>query len=299
MGKFCEKYARRIQYNAQKYYDRMDSLCPVPEDQERVLDIPYVSQDGTALAADLYRPKERQRDSGLPVIIMVHGGGLFTGSRRMEMKISMDLAGRGFLVCVPEYRCFPDAGICQQMGDVCAGMSFLKTIIPQYGGDLNRVYLVGESAGCLLSVYAMAMDGSQALQQVTGCQPGNLKIQAAAFCSGMFYTQKLNPIGLIYPRNLFREKRFDPDFRKMMNPENPEIITKLPPSLLVSSDGDFLKSYTKKFLAALERNDIKCQLAYYEGNKKLVHTFPTVSPELAESQDVFQKITSWFSGNHE
>ena len=51
----------------------------MPAGVEAVLDLPYFGTDGVALFGDLYRPAGRA--NALPVAVMVHGGGLFSGGK--------------------------------------------------------------------------------------------------------------------------------------------------------------------------------------------------------------------------
>jgi acetyl esterase/lipase len=81
-----------------------------------------------------------------------------------------------------------------------------------------------------------------------------------------------------------------------MNPEFPEIADSLPPVFLVGSDADFLKSYTKRFAAALRGAGHPCTLVYYEDNKELTHAFPALKPDLPESRNVLDQLVEWIAG---
>ena len=111
----------------------------------------------------------------------------------------------------------------------------------------------------------------------------------------MFYTTRKDPIGLVYPRYLFGEKRKDSSFLRYMNPECAEVMEHLPPVFLAGSDADFLKGYTKRYAAALRRAGHPCKLLYYEDNKELTHAFPALKPELPESRNVLDQLVEWIA----
>ena len=135
------------------------------EDLDEFPDVPYTGADGAELAADIYRPK--QHSEPLPVGIMVHGGGLFAGNRKMNSEFCRILAGRGFLVFNLEYRLLAQADGLSEIGDVSAGYAFVNETLSEYGGDRKRVTVFAESAGVFLAMYSAAMTKSPQLAALT------------------------------------------------------------------------------------------------------------------------------------
>lgn len=292
------RYAEKMQKMSGEFYDSIQ--IQVPDELEADLGLPYSGGDGNALSMDVFRPAgERPAGHFLPVIIMIHGGGLFVGNARMEAMTCMRFAGRGFLVFSLSYRLLTEADACGELSDICEGFRQVEKLLPAYGGDRDRVYVVSESAGAYLAVFANAMHRSRALYEKVGGRLSNLRVRMMACFSGMFYTKKLDLIGMVYPRQIYGEKRSDKEFMKMMNPEHPEIIGNLPPMLLVSSDEDFLKKYTLKYEKALKKAGIPCRLWYYTDNKECTHAFPSLKPDLKESQEVIDQIADIFLGSGE
>lgn len=254
-------------------------------------DLPYHGQDGAALAADVYR----RRDAAglLPVVVMVHGGGLFAGNRKIDRVFCEKLAEEGYLVFAVDYRTIDKADACGEISDLCAGFSFVSGMLGEYGGDPQRVYVAAESAGAFLALYATASSNAPALARRIGCESTGLKVRALVCFSGMFYTTKSDLIGAVYQQDLYGMRRKDRVFMNEMNPENKEIITNLPPVLLTSSRHDFLKNYTLRYAEALREAGHPCQLLFYRGGRQVGHAFPALNPQLPESEEVLEKMLAW------
>lgn len=268
---------------------------PLPDDLILIEDLEYVGSDGAPLAADVYRPKSTSADP-LPIAVFVHGGGLFVGSRKANRTYSELLAERGYVVFVPEYRLIDETDGVGSIADVCAGLSFLKAVAADLGGDLSRILIIGESAGGLLALYATALLGSPLLQKELGIAAPDLHARALACFGGMLYTANIDPLGLVYRRDMYGERLSDKKFMELMNPENPRVESYLPPVLQVTSGADFLKSYTLRYNKALAMAGHDHRLIYYEDGKDLKHAFPSLRPDLPQSKEVLDALDAWFKG---
>ena len=269
---------------------------PVPKDMIEIFDVHYRGRDDNILSADIYRPKETaDTDEKLPVIILIHGGGLFAGHPLDERPAAEAFARRGYLVFVPSYRKVSSADACGEIADICAAFDFVLSEAQAYGGDPGNAYVIAESAGAYLATFATAMSGSVKLRNAIGYDASELKIRAIAFVSGMLYTTRRDMIGLVYSPEIYRERRKDKAFMELMDPENPEVTENLPPAILTTSRNDFLRKNTIRFAEALTNAGRKCKLIYYaEKDKRLAHAYVTMWPDLPESIDASDKIDEWF-----
>ena len=266
----------------------------IPDGVEDYLDVPFQGAGGFSLAVDIFRAKDRG-SRPLPVVIMVHGGGLVVGTRKLSRTFCENLAERGFLVFAPEYRLVPEADALEEIGDIFAAFAFVSGALEEYGGDPERVAVVSESAGSFLSVYAVAAVSSPVLREAFGLPSAPpLRIRALACFCGLFYTARRDGVGLAYAGNIYGGKKKDKSFMRLMNPECPEVMDSLPPVFLVGSAADFLKGYTKRYAAALRRANHPCELVYYKDSKALTHAFPALKPELPESRAVLDRLVEWF-----
>ncbi len=202
---------------------------------------------------DVYRPKEHAAGGSFPVIIMVHGGGLFVGNRKISRRFCEMLVEQGFLVFVPEYGLFTETDAFGEISDICAGLENIAGKIIEYGGDTARISLVAESAGAYLSVYAVAMQQSEKMRGLIGGSTADMCIKAIVFISGMFYTTNIDLIGAVYPGTLYGTKRWDRAFIKTMDPEKPETLSALLPAMFITSKADFLRDYTLRYADAFSK----------------------------------------------
>jgi len=128
---------------------------------EIVEDVPYVAgSKNPKHRLDLYLPK---RLKGFPVIIFIHGGFWRGGDRKYYQELSGTYANlgaafakRGIGVVIPSYRLHPEVTIGPQFEDVTAALSWTEDNIASHGGDPERIFLMGHSAGGhLASMLAM------------------------------------------------------------------------------------------------------------------------------------------------
>lgn len=99
---------------------------------------------------DLYGPK---RASGkAPIMLFVHGGGWDSGTRTEYSFAGRALAALGFVVAIADYRVFPEVRFPGFMEDLGAAASWLLAHAGVYGGDPERVFLAGHSAGAYNAV---------------------------------------------------------------------------------------------------------------------------------------------------
>jgi acetyl esterase/lipase len=82
-----------------------------------------------------------------PVIYFVYGGSWNIGDRRYYEFAGRALAAAGFVVVVTEYRLIPEIEYPVFLDDCAAGFAWTVAHAAEYGGDPDRVALMGHSAG--------------------------------------------------------------------------------------------------------------------------------------------------------
>jgi triacylglycerol lipase len=100
---------------------------------------------------DIFR---HEGTSGAPVLVFVHGGGFVMGDKRSSetpfYENVGDFAARNGLVGVTiTYRLAPASPWPAGAEDVGAAVAWLRANIAQYGGDPDRIFLMGQSAGAV------------------------------------------------------------------------------------------------------------------------------------------------------
>ena len=88
-----------------------------------------------------------------PVVVFFYGGGWVGGTRQGYAFAGRAFASKGFVTVVPDYRKVPDVRFPAFVEDGAQAMKWVQDHIARYGGDPNRVAIVGHSAGA----YTVAM----------------------------------------------------------------------------------------------------------------------------------------------
>lgn len=103
---------------------------------------------------DVYH--RRDRPTGVPVVLHFHGGGFHSGNKRREARpLIGHLVSRGMVCASANYRLRPHVGYDEQLADALAAIEWVRSHAQEYGGDPDRIFLVGSSAGAYLSVDAV------------------------------------------------------------------------------------------------------------------------------------------------
>lgn len=126
---------------------------PQPADALAVREVREVAYFSAAKAdpfrhtLDLYVPRDKK---DFPVVVLVHGGAWLMGDNRccgLYSSVGEFLASRGIGAVLPNYRLSPGVKHPEHIKDVARAFAWTKKNIAKYGGDPDRLFLVGHSAG--------------------------------------------------------------------------------------------------------------------------------------------------------
>ena len=107
---------------------------------------PEASQKLIIWAPD--EPAASSEQTGLPVILFVHGGSWRTGDPADYDFMARALVARGFVVALAGYRLVPDGGVYPAMlEDTAAAIAITHDTVTRYGGDPESIVIAGHSAG--------------------------------------------------------------------------------------------------------------------------------------------------------
>jgi acetyl esterase/lipase len=97
---------------------------------------------------DVYRPRGPAAAAGkAPVVVFWYGGSWDSGSKEQYRFVGAALARAGCLAVLPDYRLFPQARFPEFVDDAARALAWVHAHAAQLGGDPERVFVMGHSAG--------------------------------------------------------------------------------------------------------------------------------------------------------
>src|SRR5713226_3947374 len=111
-------------------------------------DIPYALPAHERQVLDVYSPHHAKN---LPVVFWIHGGGWQTGDKsnvQMKPQVFMD---KGFIFVSTNYRLLPSVDMETIVRDIAKSIRWVHDHIAEHGGDPNRLFIMGHSAGAQLA----------------------------------------------------------------------------------------------------------------------------------------------------
>lgn len=116
--------------------------------QEVKRDIPYAEPALDRQTLDLYAPRDAKN---LPVVFWIHGGGWQTGDKSEIQEKPRAFVDHGFVFVSTNYRLLPKVEMLTIFQDVAKSLGWVYHHIAAYGGDPNRIFVMGHSAGAQLA----------------------------------------------------------------------------------------------------------------------------------------------------
>ncbi|MEL7267635.1 MAG: alpha/beta hydrolase, partial [Planctomycetota bacterium] len=106
---------------------------------------------------DVYTPKSSGSNDDTsntklrPVFLFVHGGSWKKGDKENGWFLAKRMIERGYIFASTNYRLLPKAKFPENAVDVAAAVAWMRAHAAEYGGDPDRIILVGHSAGAHLA----------------------------------------------------------------------------------------------------------------------------------------------------
>ncbi len=125
--------------------------CAVARPSRRTKDIPYVAANTPGFnperhILDVYEPRQKVATKR-PVVVFIHGGSWNSGSKNIYTFIGRRLAKQGVVAVIINYRLAPEVLVPAMADDCARAVLWVTQHISEYGGDPERVFVMGHSAG--------------------------------------------------------------------------------------------------------------------------------------------------------
>ncbi|QDU18353.1 alpha/beta hydrolase [Urbifossiella limnaea] len=116
--------------------------------QEAKKTFPYAAPAHERQVLDVYAPKGAK---GLPVVFWIHGGGWQAGDKSdVQLKPTWFME-KGYVFVSTNYRLLPAVDMGTIVRDVAKAARWVREHIAEHGGDPDRLYVMGHSAGAQLA----------------------------------------------------------------------------------------------------------------------------------------------------
>lgn len=252
-------------------------------------DIPYI-QDGHPLhRLDILSKKESLIN--LPTIINIHGGGLIYGDKELNQNFNAEFARRDFRVVSLSYRLLPSCTFDEQVQDILNALLFIHDHADEYSINLNNVFMTGDSAGGLLTLFTVALTRSERLRSLFNVEDPKIDIKGMGLISSMLdIAQRKDIIDYAPVLVLQAKNHIASDFIYELRRLFDHVL--FPPCFLVTSSEDFIRDDTLKLKRRFDEFNIMCELMDWEKreSKRLEHVFPVTYPKYPESQKTIEAM---------
>ena len=141
-------------YHAERGLSISHKKIKTPQDVQQTNNIVYARREDRPLHIDTFIPNKV--NSLKSVVILVHGGGWKKGDRSKEHTKAAWFSNRGYIVVCPEYRLSGEALFPAAIHDLKDAICWTREHAKKWGGQPDRIVLMGFSAGAHLVALAAA-----------------------------------------------------------------------------------------------------------------------------------------------
>lgn len=201
---------------------------------------------------DVYRPAVAL--AGNPVVVFFYGGSWNSGAREQYRFVARALATRGLTVVVADYRLYPQVRYPAFLEDNAQAVGWTHRHIAEYGGNPQRLYLMGHSSGAY-NAAMLALDPRWL--QAVGMAPRDLRGWI-----GLAGPYDFLPIDNPEVKPVF----FFPDSPPDSQPIN-HVSAGAPPALLIAANSDSYvnpQRNTAGLAKRLRADGVKVEDRYYD-----------------------------------
>nr|XP_019565427.2 acetylcholinesterase-like [Aedes albopictus] len=257
--------SKLLEPQGHRNYSTQGNVCP------QLDDINYPTKvlgEEDCLFLNVYSPKDGGVNSSFPVLVFIHGGSFTIGSAGYDVHGVDLLIENGITIATINYRLdvlgflrYPEFNISGNYGlhDQHTALQWIQKYIDRFGGDPNRVTLMGHSAGASSINYHMYSDQSAGLFQQaillsgTFLMPNAFIYEPKKYAEYYFLHLGVSTRGQLINRD-FRELFFLNDTSRMLGTV---FATMQFPCFLPAADGQFISDSPHRLITQnAARSDI-------------------------------------------
>lgn len=144
---------------------------------------------------DVFEPTGAAPGNGRTVVVFLYGGSWRNGKRENYRFVGEALSSKGYVAIIPDYRIFPEVTYPGFVEDAALALRWANDNAARFGGNKDRIVLMGHSAGAHIA--ALAMLDPQFLKAV------DLPSTTVKGLVGLAGPYSFNPLGSAVGRAVF------------------------------------------------------------------------------------------------
>jgi acetyl esterase/lipase len=276
---------------------RYDNLPNLPEIEANVVAVTDLIYDGQHML-DIYYPGEAATEPR-PVVLYIHGGGFVGGSKATTRTYGMALANAGYVVANMDYALAPEHRYPAPIIDANAALTYLVEHASEYGGDINRIFIGGNSAGAQITSQIAAVITDQAFAETLDIQPALApeQLRGILLINGVYDMQTLRATGFpgisLFLWAYTGQRDFETYDRIDELSTVQQVTAAYPPVFITVGDADPLVPQTMDLITALEAHDVAVTPLLFTGTgAELNHDF-ALNLDTAYGQQAFETILAF------
>lgn len=239
-------------------------------------DLIYEEESGALL--DIYFPEEME--DSVPVILWIHGGGFVGGSKDSRRDYAMALAHEGYVVANIDYGLAPEQLYPGPIFQANAALDYMQQHAADFGGDMSRVFIGGDSAGAQIASQLSAVLSNSELAAKMDILPaiGSDTLRGAVLFCGLYNMKTVAATqfpNIDYFLNTYTGTADFESFERIQEMSTVQHITSgFPDSFIAVGDGDPLASQSAELANIIRLNGAAVETMFFENSgKNLQHEF--------------------------
>jgi acetyl esterase/lipase len=283
----CSQLPAQDQSQSQAATNLQARVTPLPKGTRVLNDLEYTKIGDVPVGLDLYLPAGDQRPK--PVIVWIHGGGWYKGSKKPLLAGAF--VERGYAVASIDYRLSDLAVFPAQIHDCKAAIRWLRANAREYNLDAEHIGAWGGSAGGHLAALLGTSGGVKELEGDGGNPEYSSRVQAVCEWYGPSdlpgYATASQPARNIVEKLVGGPAAEKKDLLVAASPVT-YVSKDSPPFLIAHGDADTLVplSESKKLVAALKSAGVQVTFDIIPGEK---HGFRNPSEPIQKALIFFDK----------
>lgn len=262
-----------------KMFNNVDST-PMVEEDITVQQLHVSAKDGYQIPLKVYEKTNGKKDVKKSILYYIHGGGFFGGhSGVVDEAMKLIVANEDIIAFSVDYRLAPENPYPTGHTDCFTTLEWIHEHAAQYNGDVNTIFVAGDSAGGNLCQYVT----TRSLEENMSCVKGQMLLYPTVNMGGVpdeiarFDIDKVNiyekhakvlkpMLSMMTDSGAMLQELLGTD--DIMNPyltPYMEIRKDLPTTFVTVGEHDFLVVETLAYARKLVQHNIDTTTVFYKG----------------------------------